>query len=76
MKELISRFDLFSGTVQLTFRGKEEYRTALGGICSIMVFFILTTLFAMRSIDHFGRMDPETSMTTSIMEKEEPFDMY
>ena len=76
MKGLINRFDLFSGTVKLTFRGQENYTTALGGACSIIVFFILTSLFALRSIEHFARMDPQTSMTTSIIEEEAPFDLF
>lgn len=49
-KKIFRSFDLFSTSQFLRFEGEGEYKTASGGICSLMVIVVFMTLFMSTAI--------------------------
>ena len=49
-KKIFRSFDLFSTSQFLRFDGEGEYKTASGGICSLIVIVIFMTLFMSTAI--------------------------
>ena len=51
LQDLIRKFDFFSATQFLRYRGEPEYATATGGMTSILILVVFVILFASMGLE-------------------------
>lgn len=59
MKDQFKGFDWFGQTVQLTYKGEEQYRTLLGAFVSFILILVLTGYGTFKAYYLFSRFNPE-----------------
>lgn len=51
VKRFLKSIDIFAKPIQLTYRGKEKFRSTLGGFFSILLFMFLISVFIVKLRD-------------------------
>eukprot|EP00347_Sterkiella_histriomuscorum_P023730 403333580 len=59
MKDTFKGFDWFGQTVQLTYKGEDQYRTLLGAVVSFILILVLTGYGVFKAYYLFSRFNPE-----------------
>eukprot|EP00347_Sterkiella_histriomuscorum_P017701 403348330 len=59
MKDSFKGFDWFGQTVQLTYKGEDQYKTLLGAVVSFILILVLTGYGAFKAYYLFSRFNPE-----------------
>lgn len=61
MKDSVKGFDWFGQTVQLTYKGEDQYRTLLGAAVSFVLILILLGFGIFKAYYLFSRFNPEVT---------------
>ena len=73
---LIKRVDMYGTNIGFTFKGKSNYQTIYGGVCTVMTFLALLFIYVMKTIDFIGKIDPDLTMVDSLSDTMDTFDLY
>ena len=64
----LHRFDIFGLPITLNFDNNSEFKTSVGGFCSIILYILMIYVSITLSIRVFGRKDVEISQSVSNVE--------
>ena len=75
MSSRFKSIDIYGQTVSFTLNGEENHKTNCGAACSLTTIIILVFVYAVRTVDFLGKVDPKISMVEGFT-NEFSFDLY
>ena len=66
LKKLLKGIDIFAKPIQLTYRGKEKFRSTFGGVLSLVLLLFLVSIFVLDFRDMILRNKTQNKKNTLV----------
>ena len=72
---MLKHLDIYGGSVGFTFKGKAQFNTVYGAICTIVSLLFFVGFIAMKSVDFLMGYDTQLSMIESVIGPDDILDL-